>query len=370
MKLPRSWMLTFVISMMVVLWMASGAFRSQVPENTMSESGRKSSLVKVRVKDSVAESMTNRLVLQGQTLAERKVTISAETGGIVKAVHVQRGEQVNVGARLIQLSMEERKARLVEARSLLKERQTEYKAVQSLKRSGFQAETELTKAKAALDAASATLQMAELELERVIIKAPIAGIVDQRMVEVGGFVNRGDAVAVVVDLDPIRVVGQVSERYLGQIQLGTQGEVRLLDGTVASARVTFVGSIANKSTRTFPVEMEVPNPDSLIIEGITAELHLPIKAIVAHKLAPSVLSLLDDGALSIKAVTDDNRVIAYPVQVLGDSQDSIWLGNLPDRLKIIVVGHEFVKPGNQVIPVESKEGNKAGSEELNAASGS
>ena len=351
MKLPHSWLLTLLIALAVVSWMVSGLFRSENTTNAVAESASKSALPRVKVKHSIAQAMTNRLVLQGQTLAERKVTISAETGGVIEAVQVRRGQQVKSGDNLVQLFLEERKVRLEEARSLLKQRQTEYNAVLSLKKSGYQAETELSKAKAGLDSARATLYMAELELERVKIKSPIKGVVDKRLVEVGDFVNRGDPVAVVVDLDPIRVEGQVSERYLGQIALGTQGEVRLLDGTITNATVSFVGAIANSATRTFSVEMEIANPDGLVIEGITAELHLPVKEIIAHKLAPSVLSLLDDGSLSIKALTTDNTVIAYPVDVLGDSQDGIWLGGLPEQLDVIIVGHEFVKPGSHVLPV-------------------
>ncbi len=359
MKLPHSWLLTLSITLATVLWMASGAFRSDSTDSVAAESVEKSSLIKVRVKHSVAESMTNRLVLQGQTLAERKVTISAETGGVIKTVHAQRGQQVKSGDDLIQLNLEGRKGRLKEARSLLKQRQTEYNAVKSLKKSGYQAETEFAKAKAALDSAKATLLITELELKRVSIKSPINGVVDSRFVEVGDFVKRGDPVAVVVDLNPIRVVAQVSERYLGQVTSGTQGEVRLLDGTITSATVSYVGAIASSATRTFPVEMEIPNPDSLIIEGITAELHLPIKEIVAHKLAPSVLSLLDNGALSVKALGNDNTVISYPVTVLGDSLEGIWLGGLPEQLSIIVVGHEFVKTGSQVLPVMENDPNAA-----------
>jgi multidrug efflux system membrane fusion protein len=97
--------------------------------------------------------------------------------------------------------------------------------------------------------------------------------------------------------------------------------------------------------------MQIPNPDGFIIEGITAELHLPINQILAHHVPPSVLSLLDNGELSVKAVDENNQIISYPVSVLGDSSDGIWLGGLPEQLTLVVVGHEFVLPQQTVIPV-------------------
>lgn len=350
MAIPRSWMLTLAITVAVLLWMVSGVVFSPTEQNTHTAPAA-TGLPKVRVQVSTAHPMTNRLTLQGQTLADRTVTVKAETHGVIKHIAVDKGAKVTAGNTLMKLAIEDRQARLLEARSSLAQRQTEYRAVKSLKKSGYQAETELARAKAALDAATAAVRVAELELAHTTITAPIDGIVDQRFVEVGDFVNLGDPVAALVDLDPIRVVAQVSERYLGRIEVDKPGEVRLLDGSTVGAKVTYVGASASKSTRTFPVEMQIPNPQGFIIEGITAELHLPIEQILAHNLPPSVLSLSDDGELIVKAVDQNQRIVAYPVKILGDSSNGIWLGGLPDRTTIVVVGHEFVQPKQKVSAV-------------------
>ena len=350
MALSRSWILTLAITAAVFLWMLSGTLFSPKPQNTNTPPVQPPP-PKVRVQISVAEPMTNRLTLQGQTFADHTVTVKAETHGVVKQTSVEKGATVSAGAQLIKLALEDREARLQEARSLLLQRKTEYQAVQSLKKSGFQAETELARAKASLDSAAAAVRLAELELQRTTITAPIPGIVDQRFVEVGDFVNRGDPVATLVDLNPIRVVAQVSERYLGQITLGNSGEVRLLDGEGIPAKVTYVASTASESTRTFAVEMQIPNDDGVIIEGITAELHLPVAEILAHNVPPSVLSLLDNGQLSVKAVDEHSQILAYPVRILGDSSDGIWVDGLPAKVSLVVVGHEYVLPGQTVVPV-------------------
>jgi len=350
MAISRSWLVTLAIAAIVFLWMISGAFFSS-KNNVNNETTPEIAPPKVRVQESIAQPMTNHLTLQGQTVADRTVTIKAETHGVVKQALIEKGTAVKAGETLIKLALEDREERLREARSRLAQSKTENEAVQSLKKSGFQAELELARTKAALDAAAAALRQAELELQHTNITAPIAAIVEKRLVEVGDFVNRGDPVALLVDLDPIRVVAQVSERYLGKIQPDSPGEVRLLGGTVIPAKVTYVGSTASESTRTFPVEMQIPNPDGAIIEGITAELHLPIKEVLAHNVPPSVLSLLDNGQLSVKAVNDQNRIVAYPVKILGDNANGIWLGGLPDKLLLVVVGNEYVVPNQTVIPV-------------------
>jgi multidrug efflux system membrane fusion protein len=350
MMIPRSWLLTLAITVAAVIWMMTGVFTTE-DERGIDQTTTTTPLPRVRVQESFAQSMTNRLVLHGQTRAGRTVTIKAETHGIVKEILVEKGIPVNAGEKLIQFAVEERDARLLEAQSLLAERNVEFQAMTSLRKSGYQAETELARAKAALDSATAAVKMAQLELKRIEVTAPIPGIIDSRYVEVGDFINRGDPLAIIVDLDPIRVVAQVSERYLGQVKLNEPGEVKLLEKEIIPARVTFIGSIASESTRTFPVELEIPNPQGLIIQGITAEVRLPIEEIKAHKVPPSVLSMTDQGDLVVKAVDVGNKIVTYPVHILGDSTDSVWLGGLPDELTLVVVGHEFVLRQQAVIPV-------------------
>ena len=72
---------------------------------------------------------------------------------------------------------------------------------------------------------------------------------------------------------------------------------------------------------------------------------------LAHRVSPAVLSLSNDGEIGIKAVDEDGIVLFYPVEILGGTEDLIWVGGLPETLDMIVVGQEFVLDGQQVQPV-------------------
>ena len=128
-----------------------------------------------------------------------------------------------------------------------------------------------------------------------------------------------------------------------------------MDGRVVDGIVSYVGIVAHPLTRTYAVELEIANPDGRVIEGLTAELELPIAEVMAHRVSPAVLSLADNGEVGVKAVDDANRVVFHPVEILGGTEDSIWLGGLPDTLTMIVVGQEFVQPGQIVRPVTVEE---------------
>lgn len=351
----RSWIIAAAIAIAAAVWILSGQLsepesaETTVPETAATESERP--LAKVRVDQVSAEPMVNTLILQGRTLADRKVTVRAETTGLIDAILVPRGARVAMGTELVRIDIDDRMARLDEAKALLAQRQIEFDAAQQLNQRGYRADTQFAQARAALDAARAAVEIAELALDNLTIRTPFAGIVEERYVEVGDYVDYGDPIAMVVDLDPLRIVGQVSERYLGQIETGRVGRARLVDGREVEGVISYVGTVADGLTRTFTVELEIDNSDGRMIEGLTAELTLPIEQVAGHRVSPSVLSLSDDGDIGVKAVDQDGRVVFHPVEILGGTEESVWIGGLPETLEMIVVGQEFVQPGQRVEPV-------------------
>lgn len=309
-------------------------------------------LQQVRVRTIAAEPMQEEIILQGRTMAQRTVTITAQVSGTVVAVEAARGETVDGDQIIIRLSSDDREARAEEARALVRQRQAEFDAAQTLNQRGVRSSTDVTQAEAALQGARAAVSAAELALDRMIVRAPFGGILDSRRAELGAFIDAGEEVAVIIDLDPLRIRGQVSERNLGDIRTGDTGQVRLVGGDQVEGQVTYIGATADERTRTFPVELEVPNPDNEIIENLTAEIRLPLTETSAHRIEASLLSLSDDGVIGVKSVDNDGTVVFNPIEILGDSDGAVWVSGLPETATIITVGQEFVVADERVIPVD------------------
>src|SRR5690606_17951318 len=106
----------------------------------------------------------------------------------------------------------------------------EYGALQNLRDRQFTTEVQIAEALARLESARAAQQRIELEITNSRIVAPFDGVVQERMVEVGDFVRIGDSVVEYVDLDPLVIVGNVNEREIGHIDVGSNGSVVLVDG--------------------------------------------------------------------------------------------------------------------------------------------
>ncbi len=362
--LTNTWFLAVVIAIAAVGWIASGVLAPSPATGdevtAQSESAAEADLPRVRVATFTSEKISDSLRLQGRTEADRRVTISAETSGTIEELFVERGTTVTEEQVIARLDVDDRQAKVASAQALVVQRETEFEAARRLNAKGYRGDVDLSQAQAALDAAQAELKLANIELERTIVAAPFAGVMFERDVELGDFVDRGDPIAYVVDLSVVTAVGQVSERNLGNIRLGQPAQLRTLTGQLIDGVVSYVGAVADSTTRTFAVEVDVPNGDGTLIEGVTVELNIPMEQLTAHSITPAILTLADDGTLGVRAVDETDHVVFYPVQILQDGLDSVLIGGLPDEVRLITVGQEFVQDGQQVIPIDEG-GTTAGS---------
>jgi multidrug efflux system membrane fusion protein len=155
-----------------------------------------------------------------------------------------------------------------------------------------------------------------------------------------------------VDVDPIIVVGDINERDIGALAVGDTGRVRVLGGPEIEGRIRYLAPVADESTRSFRVELEIPNPDAAIRSGTSAELVLGAEAITAHELSSGLLTLADDGTVGVKIVDANNRVRFYPVAIAEATGGRALVTGLPADVRIITVGQGFVVDGQVVTPIE------------------
>lgn len=175
-------------------------------------------------------------------------------------------------------------------------------------------------------------------------------IFDQ-VIEVGDYVSVGDTMFTIVDMETIDLVVFVSERNISRIRLGHEATAEFYNGDIVSGIVSYIAPVADQATRTFRVEISTPNPDYSIRDGLTAKVRISVEEQKAHKISPSVLSLNDVGQIGVKIVVTPNRVQFVPVTILSDTSDHMWILGLPDNVRLITVGQDFVSPGQTVQPI-------------------
>ncbi len=354
--MKRSFVIAGILALAAAGWVVSGRIgdgeRPKAGDKPPAELGAPELVPTVRVRRQTAAPRTAEVILRGRTEAMRKVDVKAETHGRIVELNVAKGDRVAAGAVLARLSAEDRPAQLAEAKALRAQRRLEYEAARRLSEKGFRAQTQVAGSKAALEAAAAALSRAEVELENTLVHAPFDGVVAERMVEMGDFVETGDPVARILDLEPVLAVAQISERDVSRLTVGDPARVRLIGGAEIDGTIRFIAPEADPTTRTFRIEVELPNPDGAIADGLTAELGLPLEEVSAHLVSPAILTLSEAGIVGVKALAPDDTVRFRPVRIIGEGPDGIWLSGLPARLTLITVGQEFVSDGQSVRPID------------------
>ncbi len=354
----RSWFYSAGIAVLVAVWLLSGQFSDDEPSTESSVAAAQSensSQGKVRVRTQVAEEITRTIVVNGKTAPARVVELSAETDGRITSIGARRGANVSRGTVIVSLDERDRKARLAEARAIVKQREVEYEARAKLKAESYVSEAQLQEGVASLEAARAELTRAELDLEYMVVRAPFDGAIQSRIGEVGDFLQVGDPIATFVDNRTIIVSASVSEFDARFVNSGASAEAKLATGEKIQGTIRYVSPVADEATRTFLVELEVDNSDGALRAGGTAELYIPAESIMAHRISPSLLTLDDAGNVGTKIIAANGKVEFVVADIAQSSSNGVWVAGLPETVTIITVGQGFVTAGSLVDAIPEDE---------------
>jgi multidrug efflux system membrane fusion protein len=359
------------------------------PVETAATTAEMDTRVHVTARRSEAQVAENAVLLRGRTEALRDVDVASETSGRIISEPLRAGTFVEAGTVMCEIdpgtrmtALAEAEAALATARARLPEAQAQLAGAQAqlasaeidanaasrLSESGFGSETRAASAEATREGAMASIQSAQAgvaqaqsgiqsaeaavtraleNIEQLTITAPFSGYLESDTAELGALMQPGALCATIIQLDPIKLVGFVPEAQVDRVELGALAGARLASGRDATGQVTFISRSADEQTRTFRVEITVPNPDVTIRDGQTADILVQTAGTSAHLLPTSAMTLNDEGQLGVRVV-EDGIVRFAPVRMLRDTATGVWLSGLPDVADVITVGQEFVTEGVEV----------------------
>ena len=293
--------------------------------------------------------------LQGQTIHNKKIDVKSETSGNISEINFSRGDKVNKNLSLVLISMDDRKEKLLSAQkdlerlskelilneknrdNLLRQNiekiklyEIEYASAKQLIDKGLSSKSKLSLASFNLANAEADredikikfestlanleaqitnvkslLKNIKLDIAKTNISAPFDGIISEKMVEETEFISVGTPLFTIIDLDPIKIEGYLSEFDVNKVSVGTNAIIEDSNGIKKNGTITFISPSAEISTRTFEITIEANNKDLTYKSGITTKIIIKGSELKAHKIPPSILTLLDDGTVGVKAVNKE-----------------------------------------------------------------
>ena len=333
-----------VVGYFVVTGVVGGKDKTDEAKTAKADDGPQ--LVRVM---NVAESLhPDRVLVRGRTEATRSVTVRAQTAGIVTAAPVAEGAFVRSGQVLCRLDVDARAAALQQARANLRSEQLQFEASERLAEKGFRSQTQVLQDRAQRDSAAAQVRSAEVSMDQVNVRAPFAGVFNNRDAEVGSYLAPGQPCGTVVELSPILFVGDVTESEAAKIGVGAPATARLSTGQVSMGRVRFISREADAQTRTYRVEVAAPNPGAAIRSGLSAEIQLNTGTAQAHLVPMTALVLDSAGRQGIRYVREGDVVGFAPVRVVEETPEGVWVAGLAGPVRVITVGQSFVSEGEKV----------------------
>lgn len=354
----KNYRISLLLALVMLLWLASGVLVGETEAESDQETDQaREAEASVKAKVINASELPLVVSIRARTEPNRTVELQAKVEGTVQALPVNKGDFVEAGEVVCELEVEDRKEILNQAQAGLEKAEIDYDGAQRLESGGFQSQSEIAQALASLEVARAAYRRAQLDLEYLEIKAPFDGFIDERPVELGDFMQRGEMCARILDLDPLLVTGQVSEKDIAQIASGDPVNATLITGEAVSGAIRFVERSADEVTRTFRLEAEIPNSEYSLLSGVSAALEVPTGTAMAQLINSSLLILTDSGELGVKVLDNDNRVRLMLVELISDSSSGVWVSGLPQSTTIITLGQQYVSDGEA--PVVTLEDSSA-----------
>jgi RND family efflux transporter MFP subunit len=340
------------LALLVLAPLAACSPDSQASEVSAEDEGYVK-VVNVEVEEIDSVAFTSYIRLTGEIEALRDVVVSAEESGVIERYLVQKGDYVKRGAPLAKIEDDVLSAQVEEARAsaqLAAERYERQRRLWEEEKIGSEIAFLETKYQAELQ--EAQLKMLQARLDRTLIRAPLAGIFDERYAEAGEMVTSGARVGRIVEVDRLKVNGGVAERFAPSVEVGDTARVTLavLPGQEFVGVIEYVGAAVDQRNRTFPIEAIIENPRMVAnIEIVDAQLE---SALVVPQ--PAILRT-ENGYQVFVAAEQDGHLVAKPraVQVgPTHANRTVIKEGLEAGDRVIVRGQQLVEAGNRVKVVE------------------
>ena len=311
--------------------------------------------VNVEVAEIQPEDFTHFIRVVGTVEAERDVTVAAEEGGVVESLVAPKGAEVRAGAVLVRLDRDVLQAQLDQAEAQAELAEETWKRQKQLwEEDSVGTEIAYLQAKYNAETAAAQARQLRERVARTWVRAPVSGILDDRMVEVGTMVAPGAPVARILDVDTVKIVAGVPERYAPDVEsdAGVLVNVDALRGREYRGRVDFLGSAVNRDNRTFQVEIVVPNPGLGIKPGMVANVEIAQRSIENALAVPrqAVLRRESGYELFVARETDDGwQAEALPVTLGVTRGDYVVVTDgLEPGDRVVVVGQQQIAEGDML----------------------
>ena len=281
--------------------------------------------------------------------AERQVSVLARTTGLVEALRVEEGDRVRQGQILVQLNKEELDLRLRQSKAAFEEASANYERIKVLHEQRMVSQTEYETTRLRFANATLGLEETELNMTYADLRAPISGVITQRLVELGDLVRGNQEVFVIADLNPLLVRIFVPERRMYQLHPGQQATIAVeaLPDKSFDGEIRMISPEVNPESGTVKVTLEIA-ANGLLKPGMFATVRIITARRPQTLIVPKKALILETDEDVVFLITEGKvqRVAVQLGFVEGDQVEVV--SGLKEGDQVVTIGHEGLKDGAAV----------------------
>lgn len=283
----------------------------------------------------------------GTLTSAKNVDLSFEIAGQVSKIFIKDGVFVKAGTPLIQLDDSVYQARYQSSQAAFVFSEANYKRMQWLGHRGAITQQAIDQAMADLKEKQATVSEDGMMLKKMQLVAPFDGVTGECDVTLGQYVNIGQKIITLTDMQNLRVEYSVSEKYLSSLKLGQliQMTTPAYPGKIFTGKISFISPTINRDNRTLTLYADIPNENHLLASGLFVNViqslgtENNILLVPASSLVPTI-----DGQKIYKI--NDNRVEAIPVTIKERNGEIVAvIGKLSPNDWIVTDGQNKLRDG-------------------------
>jgi membrane fusion protein (multidrug efflux system) len=326
--------------------------QTRAEADTKAKAEAEQRLPKVKIVEVIPIPLTDYLVLPGTVKPYEDIDLAAKSPGTVKWVGPKEGDWIQKGEKLLELDMELVATRVTEARARYNQAVKDYERMKKLYEEKIVSRGQFDNAKTALDTSKAALDAVEVNLNDGSLTSPISGILDRLHVDQGEYINPGQTVMKIVNINTVKVELPVPEKDILYFNKGQNVEIEM-ENTKGEKQefpgvIDFVSMTAENTTRTYLVKVVVNNPKQVLRPGMIVRAHL-VRRDIEEAIAVPFFTIIDREDGKAVFVVEDGVARVRPIEYgtfqrgIVEVRSGLELGE-----QLIIVGQRNLVDGEKV----------------------
>jgi len=291
------------------------------------------------------------LQITGTVAARNRINLVAEESGTLRKIIKDKGSIVRAGDTLAIIENRIIQASYNEAKAALNQAELDYSSKKVLHEKRAISENEYLSAKYGLERALAAYELNTARYSKLTITAPINGYVNDRMYDLGAFTMPNTPIFDFIDNAYMKITAGVAERFMNDIKIGKPVQISFdaFPDLVMESKISYINKSIDKDSRTFKIELKIPNPERKLAPQMIADLKVLRRSYEDQIVIPLDAVIESESGRYVFVASEDNKAIKVPLELLVIYEDSVLVDGLEPNQQLVVTGQQELTEGDPLM---------------------